>query len=283
NPGSEEDAAWALMRQIAIDCAQVLEPIWKASGGRQGLLSVQVDPRRHGDAEFMIEQAMEISGVAPNLSIKIPTTEAGLTAIEELAAGGINTTATVSFTVPQVIASAEAFRRGRDRAEAKGDHPVQCFPVVMVGRLDDHLRQVAEEQGIGIDEDVFTKAGVAVVKKAYRIFEERNYAARLLIGAMRGAYHITEFIGGDIVLTASPKFHDVFEGSEGVLTPRLDEPVDPAAIDELSEKLPDFRRAYEEDGMAPAEFADFGSSAKTLDQFVNAFNDILNFVGEIGN
>jgi len=279
---SDEDAAWALVRDIAVNAAVLLGPVWQESGGRMGLLSVQVDPRRHDDTDFMVRQAAEINSLAPNLSIKVPVTQAGLGAVEELAARGINTTATVSFTVPQVIAAAEAFRKGRARAGAGSDAaPVQCFAVVMVGRLDDHLRDVAQEEGIEVGDDLITQAGVAVVKKAYQIFQGRGYESRLLIGAMRGAYHITDFIGGDVVLTASPDFHDVFAGSAGELVPRLQEPINPAAIEGLAAKLPDFQRAYEEDGLTPEEFAGFGPSVRTLNQFIQAFNDTAEFARDL--
>lgn len=277
---NDEDAAWALVRDLAVKAAALLKPVWQESGGRMGLFSVQVDPRRHDDTDFMVRQAAELNRLAPNLSIKIPVTQAGLGAVEELAARGLNTTATVSFTVPQVIAAAEAFGRGRARASARSDAaPVQCFAVVMVGRLDDHLRDVAEEEGIEAGKDLIAEAGVAVVKKAYQVFQERGYESRLLVGAMRGAYHISEFIGGDVVLTASPDYHDVFAGSAGELAPRLQEPVAPAVIEELAAKLPDFPRAYEEDGLTPEEFERFGPSLKTLNQFIQAFNDTVEFAG----
>ena len=275
-PDSIDDLAWRVMRHIAVEAAAVLEPIWRESGGRKGLLSVQVDPRRHSDADFMIKQAIEISNFAPNLSIKIPVTEAGLEAVTELAARGVNTTATVSFTVPQVVRVAEAFQKGLTKG--KTNRPVQNFAVVMVGRLDDFLRDKARDEGISIAEDVITKAGVAVVKKAYRIFRERGYTSRLLIGAMRGDYHITEFLGGDIVLTIPPKLHNVVARGKENLPLGLANPVDEDAITELLDKLPDFARAYEEDGMSPNEFEHFGSSVRTLNQFIGAFNDIVAFV-----
>lgn len=276
-PASAEDAAWTLMRHLALLCAKALQPLSERSQGKMGLLSVQVDPRRHSDADFMVKQAVEIHRLAPNLSIKIPVTKAGLEAIEALAARGVTTTATVSFTVPQVVRVAEAFRKGL----AKAPTPVQCFAVLMAGRLDDHLRDVTKEKGIAVAEKALTSAGVAVVKKASRLFRERGYESRLLVGAMRGPYHITEFTGADIVLTTPPSLHEVFARSVGKFAPQIDAPVVPDLIEELRDKLPDFNRAYEEDGMSPEEFDRFGSSAKTLNQFVRAFEDIMAFAGSL--
>ncbi|MBM4085479.1 MAG: transaldolase [Planctomycetes bacterium] len=281
-PATAEAAAWTLMRHLAVVCAQALQPLWDQSQGKMGLLSVQVDPRRHADPDFMVNQAVEINRLAPNLSIKIPVTQAGLTAIEELAARGVTTTATVSFTVPQVVRVAETFRRGLVRARAgHANRPVQCFAVLMAGRLDDHLRDVAKEKGLDVGEKALTSAGVAVVKKASRLFRDRGYESRLLVGAMRGPYHITEFMGADIVLTTPLNLHEVFAGAGGRFPARIDEPVSSDIVQELSDKLPDFVRAYEEDGMAPDEFAGFGSTAKTLSQFVRAFEDTTAFAGSL--
>ena len=82
---------------------------------------------------------------APNIAVKLPAALAGLDVLEDCVAEGITATATVSFTVPQVVAIAERHRAGRQRALQSGVKPGKCFAVIMIGRLDDYLREVAED------------------------------------------------------------------------------------------------------------------------------------------
>jgi transaldolase len=61
----------------------------------------------------------------------------------------------------------------------------------------------------------------------------------------------------------------------------MDVPVDPAMIDDLLERIPDFRRAYEPDGMTPDEFESFGASARTLRTFVKSYHDLQGAIRDI--
>ena len=276
---------WAMTRRVVREAAAILEPVFNATGGRKGVISIEVDPRLWDDAPAMVEQAREAHAVAPNISVKIPVTKSGLIAIEELAAEGINCTATVSFSVPQVVAIAEAFRRGKARAEAAGKikpgRPLHSFAVLMVGRLDDHLRDVVKEQGLDVRPELMTYAGNAVAKKAYGIYRKRGYESRLLIAALRGNYHIEQFIGGDLIITMPPANELAFGEHVGqqVPPPRIDEPVPTAIVDELGERFADFRRAYLEDGMQTEEFDTFGPTVKTLNQFIGGWEGLIDFVG----
>ena len=137
---------------------------------------------------------------APNIAVKLPATSAGLDVMEDAIADGITCTATVSFTVPQVIAIAERHRAGIRRAVEKGIQPGKCFAVIMIGRLDDYLREVAHDtQAVATESDI-RQSGVAATKRAYQIYKERGYQAVLLIAALRGDYHLTEIAGADLLM-----------------------------------------------------------------------------------
>ena len=104
--------------------------------------------------------------------VKIPATAAGIPAIEEATYAGITINATVSFTVPQAVMVAEAVERGLQRREDEGKSILNMGPVctIMVGRLDDWLKVVAEKEGILTDPGYLEWPGVAVFKRAYEIF-----------------------------------------------------------------------------------------------------------------
>ena len=151
----------------------------------------------------------------------------------------------------------------------------------MVGRLDDWMKVLVERDGIALDPDAPNWAGIAAFKRAYAIYQERGYRTRMLAAAYRHRLHWTELVGGDVVLTMPHAWQVRFNGSGIEPAARIDEPVDPALIDDLSARIPDFRRAYEPDGMTPDEFAGFGATARTLRSFVAGYHDLQGVVRDI--
>jgi transaldolase len=201
--------------------------------------------------------------------VKLPATAAGLDILEECAAEGLTITATVSFTVPQVIAIAERYRKGLERAKKTGVKPGKCFAVIMVGRIDDYLRDVAHDGKASVKDSDITMAGTAIMKRAYEIFKEKNYEAVLMPAGMRGAYHATALAGGNMALSIHPKIQAMISELKGPFEKQIDKKVDAAVIKRLK-TIPEFLKAYEPDGMAPSEFISYGAVQKTLSQFVDA-------------
>ena len=121
---------------------------------------------------------------------------------------------------------------------------------IMVGRLDDWLKTVAKRDVVTVDPGVLEWAGVAVFKHAYEIFQQRGFRTRLLSAAFRNHMHWSQLVGGDVVI--SPPFEwQVRLNASGIEPlPRIDEPVDPAVLDTLYTRFPEFRRAYDADGMS---------------------------------
>jgi transaldolase len=182
----------------------------------------------------------------------------------------------VSFTLPQCIAVAEAVERGLKRRERDGQDISRMGPVctIMAGRLDDWLKVVAEKQNITLDPGYLEWAGVAVFKKAYRIYRERGYRIRLLSAAFRNHMQWSELVGGDVVISPPYKWQLRFNASDVSVAPRIEKPVNPQIVEELLQKFPDFRRAYIEDGLSLIEFDTFGPTVRTLRQFLEATHEL---------
>jgi transaldolase len=267
---TEDQIGWQIVREISIKAAGLLQPIFERQHGRNGRLSIQTDPRLYRNTKAILEQATEFSLLAPNIIVKIPVTRAGLPAIEEATYRGVSINATVSFTLPQAIAVAEAVERGLKRRESEGKEVSTMGPVctIMVGRLDDWLKAVAEKENMTIDPGYLEWAGVAVFKKAYQIFRERGYRIRLLSAAFRNHMHWSEFIGGDVVISPPCSWQRRYNASDIPVIPRIDKPVEPKIVDELSRKFMDFRRAFAEGGLSIGEFDSFGPTRRTLRQFI---------------
>jgi transaldolase len=280
---TEDEIAWELVREVSVQSAALLMPIFDAHHAKNGRLSIQTDPRLFRDSQAIVEQVVEFSGLAPNMIVKIPVTQAGIPAIEEATYRGISINATVCFTLPQCIAVAEAVERGLKRREQEGKEIATMGPVctIMVGRLDDWLKVLVEKDNIAIDPGYLEWAGVAVFKKTYKIFRERGYRIRLLSAAFRNHMHWSELIGGDVVISPPYSWQVRFNASDIEPRSRIDQPVQPNVVDELTRKFADFRRAYTEEGISIADFDSFGPTRRTLRQFIAACHDLDGLVRDI--
>ncbi|MBI4874188.1 MAG: transaldolase [Acidobacteria bacterium] len=273
---TESQIAWKVVEEMSVKGAELLRPVFDRHHGKNGRLSIQTDPRFYRNTEAIVAQALRFSALAPNMIVKIPVTEAGIPAIEEATYRGVSINATVCFTLPQCIAVAEALERGLKRREREGLDISRMGPVctIMVGRLDDWLKVAAEKENITTDPGYLEWAGVAVFKKTYRIFRQRGYRVRLLSAAFRNHMHWSEFIGGDVVISPPYRWQQRYNASDVEIVSRIDTPVDEKIVRELEKKFIDFRRANSEDGISVQDFDSFGSTLRTLRQFIAACHEL---------
>jgi transaldolase len=277
-PGDTEDEiAWKLIHTIAVAAAARLQPVYDATRGAKGFLSVQVNPKYYVSCDRMVGQAIQLAALAPNIAIKVPVTEVGLEAIEQMTARGIRVNATVSFSVAQSIAVAQALERGlrRARADGRDADAIRPYVTIMIGRVDDHLKRVAEKENIATTPGVLDWAGIAVFKHAHQIFQQRGYPGTLLAAAYRHAGHWSQIIGRDVLQTIPYTWWKQFDTAAAAPADTLEQPVDAPILAELRAKFPDFVRAYAADGMQPAEFLHYGATLHTLNQFIGGYADLL--------
>jgi transaldolase len=284
NPAATEDViAWKTIEAITVNAAKLLKPIYDKNNGRNGRLSIQTNTKFYRDPKAIVEQAVYFDSLYPNNNIKLPVTRAGIEAVEELSYRGVSVNATASFTVPQGIAVAEAVERGIARRKKEGKDVTRMSPVctIMAGRLDDWLKVIASKKGVITNPGYLEWAGVAAAKKTYRLYKERGYRTRLLVAAYRNHFHWSQFIGGDMSMTIPYEWQQKFNASDVEVKNRMDDPVDPEIIAELEKKFPDFRRAYDERGMKPEEFDNFGATRRTLLAFLKSYDDLVTVVRDI--
>lgn len=284
NPTVTEDTiGWQMVKDLSVEAAAQLLPSFERYNGVNGRLSIQTDPRFYNDSASLIEQATEFATLAPNIIVKIPATTAGIAAFEEVTYRGVSINATVSFTVPQVIAVAEAVERGLKRREAEGLDISTMGPVctIMVGRTDDWIKVTAERDKITVDPGILEWAGVAVFKHAYGIYRDRGYRTRLLSAAFRNHMHWSEFVGGDVVISPPYGWQTRINSSGIPARERMDVPVPSETLEILHTKFPEFRRSYDADGMSVGEFTDYGATRRTLRQFLAANNELESFVRDV--
>jgi transaldolase len=221
--------------------------------------------------------------LAKNIIVKIPVTSEAISAFEEATYRGVSLNATVSFSVAQTIAVAEAIERGLKRREAEGLDISQMGPVctIMLGRVDDWVKVSVEKSGTLIDPGVMEWAGVAVFKHAHQIYKQRGYRTRLLCAAFRNHMHWSQIIGGDAVI--SPPFGWQVKINNSGIIPNpnsIEEPVDPKILKTL-QTLPEFNKMYDVDGLKESEFTNFGATLRTLRGFLQSAHDLEVFVRDV--
>jgi transaldolase len=280
---TEDQIGWRVVEEMSVRAAGLLRHVFERDRGRNGRLSIQTDPRLFRDTAALVEQAVRFSQLAPNMIVKIPVTSAGIPAIEEATYRGVSINATVSFTLPQCVAVAEAVERGLSRRQKEGKPIDDMGPVctIMVGRLDDWLKVVAEKEGLSVDPGCLEWSGVAVFKKTYQLFRQRGYRIRLLSAAFRNHMHWSELVGGDVVISPPFPWQTRFNRSGIAPVPRRDHPVDPRLLEPLQSHFADFRRASAEGGLSIAEFDSFGPTRRTLRQFLAATSELAAMVRDV--
>lgn len=263
--GGDEKALELEMR-VGAHHAAIFRQFWGSGKRGEGGVCVQVDPSKPGNTEIMLAQVKKIGPFAPNICVKTPATHAGLSAFEEGIALGFNMTSTLSFSVAQCVAAAEAYERGAARARTKGIVPGLGVAVLMVGRLDDYIRDVASDGALDIPESTIIQAGIACMKKAYHIFKDRGYASMLMSAAGRGAYHVTELAGANIIMSTAPSIERAVLAADPERREKIDLPIDASVLEQLL-SLREFQKAYDEKGMGIEDFITYGPLNRTMTQF----------------
>jgi transaldolase len=175
--GADVDAT---IRTVTTDdvrtACDVLAKAYQASGGVDGRVSIEVDPRLAHDTDKTVAQAIELWKIVdrPNLLIKIPATEAGLPAITAVIAEGISVNVTLIFSVERHEAVMDAYLAGLDKAKQAGHdlsniHSVASFFVSRVDtEIDARLEKIGTQEALALR----GQAGVANARLAYKAYED---------------------------------------------------------------------------------------------------------------
>ena len=274
SPNDDESIA-IFQRKLVKPISDRFLPIFKKSKEDQGYVSIQGDPIHEDDPDVVIREAMENRKLSPNICCKIPTTHSGLVAMEYLVGKDVPLNATEIFGIKQATVLMDTYEKATQKT---GKHP-KLFLSHIAGIYDDHLKKVVESQKIDISPDVLWQAGLAVARKMYIMKEKRGMPGTFIAGGARGLHHFTEMVGGKVCGTIN------WEGTADKLIEqnppvvyRLFNPVPQKVIDELMEKLPDFKRGYLDDGLEIEEFEGFGPVQLFRSQFTGSWKRVLELI-----
>jgi transaldolase len=159
-------------RDIA-DACDILAPVYERTVGKDGYVSLEVSPNLAYDTPKTVEEAMRLHEMVdrPNLLVKIPATQPGLAAIEEVVASGKSVNVTLIFSLARYKAVARAYVRGLQRLVAEGGDPsgVASVASFFVSRVDTEGDKRLDEVG---RPDLKGRLAIANAKLAYAAFEE---------------------------------------------------------------------------------------------------------------
>jgi transaldolase len=238
-------------------------PSYESSGGKQGFVTIQGDPEKDEDADYIVNEALRHARLGPNFMTKIPVTAAGSAAIEALVARDLPVCATEIFGIGQTIYICEAY----ERAARRTGHRPAFFVTHITGIFDEYLAGYVKANGVTIAPEILGQAGWAVAHEQYRLMKERGLPGVMLGGGARGTHHFTDMVGGDMHITINWSTAKELIEVDPPIESRIGRIAVPEVVSELAAKLPDFRRAYYADALSPADYREYGP----LQHFRNVF------------
>ncbi len=189
---AEEDLEEVFVR-LAVrdigDACDVLRVAWDETSGRDGYVSLEVEPALAYDTEATVEEATRLHALVdrPNLLVKIPATKPGLPAIEEMIARGTSINVTLIFSLERYVEVAETYLRGLERLVAAGADPsgVSSVASFFVSRVDTETDRRLDE--LGGHDGLKGQLAVANARLAYRRWRELFAGERWQFLASKGA------------------------------------------------------------------------------------------------
>ena len=277
---------WALAEKDIEDACDLFRPVWERSGGRDGYVSLEVDPRLAYDTLETFREAMRLHKTLAreNLMVKIPATKPGLAAIEDVISKGHSINVTLIFALRRYAEVAESYVRGLERLIAEGGDPsgVASVASFFISRIDTEADRRLDE--IDGSDELKGKLAIANAKLAYRHYLEVFSGPRWEYLAGKGAVpqrvlwaststknpayadilYVEELLGPDTVNTMPEETIMAYQ-DHGSPQPRLTE-----GLDDAERVLEDLKRA----GVDYDDLTDT-LEREGVEKFAESFEDLL--------
>ena len=242
------------------DACDLLRPVWDEGDGKDGYVSIEVDPNLAYDTEGTIAEAQRLHELVdrPNCFVKIPATEPGLPAIEEMISRGRKINVTLIFSLERYAAVVEAYLRGLERLVESGGDPTQVASVAsfFVSRVDTEADKRLDEAGA--PDDLKGKLAVANAKLAYQRYKELFSGDRW--EKLRAAGATTQRCLWASTSTKNPAYRDVLY---------VEDLIGPETVNTMPEETIE-------------AFEDHGEVALTLEQDVDEARRVFERIAEAG-
>lgn len=276
----DDEAAAIYQRKLVKPIQEIFFPMWLESHGAHGYVSIQGDPIHEHGEKVIIAEARKNGALGKNIAIKIPCTRAGLAAMETLIPEGYPINATEIMSIAQGI---ELCKMYESISKKVGKTPPIWLSFI-TGIYDEYLENYVRDNKIDIEGDIVRQAGMAATRKMYKIIQDRHYAPVIIGGGARQLRHFTDMVGGYQVVTINWKgTADLLIEQNPDVVHKFFNPVPPMVIDELLEKLPDFRKGWDPNGLTVEEYEEFGPVELFRSMFLKSWNSVLQEIKNIRN
>jgi len=265
-----DQAVDAAQRMVLSALLPLFAPALDPATPYAGLVSIQGNPHCDTDAVHMLHEAAGYAALGPNVIFKIPATRAGLEAIESLLREGRPVLATEMMSVAQVLAACAVYRRVQ---AATGRSPVLILTHI-TGIYDQYLGEQAARLAPELPSALVAEAGVLIARRCAAVLAQSQLPIGIMGGGARHTRHLTELVGGPYQVTVNPDMVEALVAANQPPTPRFHTPTDPHQVERLSHHLPDFRRAWEAEGLRPEEFEQFGPIRLFLSMFTSGWDQV---------
>lgn len=265
-----------LQRALVADISDIFMPMYKESFEKKGYVSIQGDPFKE-TVDDIVNTGRFNREANPNIMVKVPVTVEGLKAIEILASEGVPINATECMAIRQVLDVCDVY----EKATKGMKNPAPLYFSLITGIYDQYIQKYVSEHDVKVNKDALWQAGMCIAKKVHSIVKERNYRVGFIGGGARGLHHFTEMVGADASITINwlGTADKLIEMDQPVIN-RFFEPVSFSVIDELSEKLEVFRKAYYIHAIEPEEYEDFGPVVLFRSNFEESWSATRNYIAQ---
>ena len=273
----DDDAAAAdlVQQRLVARLVDRFRPLFDATDGRFGYVSIQGAPEFDTDAAHILEEGRAGRAIGPNAAPKIPATAPGLEAFEVLVAEGTPIIVTEVFSLAQLVDTCERYLAVTART---GVRP-RFFMSPISGIFGDHLRKVAAERGSAARPEDMERVGVALARACHALVRERDYPVVLLIGGARIPFDLTGLVGAEMCATINWSTFAEVLADPAPFERGYDVPIEPAVLERLSAEFDDVRRAFAIDGLAIEEFEDFGPVQHFRGLFLDGWRAVSAAIG----
>ena len=272
---NDNEVECILQRKLVKEIANIFLPIYEASNGEDGYVSIQGDPIHEEDPKVIINEARLNREMGPNIMIKIPATKAGLEAMNVL----INENTPINATEVMGLSQALDICRMYEQISIKTSKKPKIYYSLITGIYDEYLQKWIEKEKIDISPDILYMAGLVIAKKTYQITKAKWPDIGFIGGGMRGLQHFTEMVGADVCITMNwqGQAEALLKLNQPVVS-RFFNPVPELFVDKLLEKVSEFRRAYNINGLSLEEYEEYGPVEYFRHMFINAWENSIEVI-----
>ena len=266
-----------LQRELIGGVAKVFYPMFEASSKKNGYVSIQGDPFDE-TYDSIVKYGLFNREAGENIMCKVPVVPEGLKGIEALIKQYTPINATEIMALRQAMDVCDLY----DKTTKNMVNPAPLYYSVITGIFDEQLKADVEADKIDISPDKCWIAGLAVAKKIYEMVKKRGYDCHFIGGGARGLHHFTEMVGANASITINWKgTADKLLEQNAVVVDRFCAPTPLSVIDELTEKIDVYRKAYYINAIDPSEYEDYGPVVLFRSSFEEAWGNALKLIADM--